>query len=402
MKTLTIQEARAIALAGAGFGRDVQPSNPPLASLEALGITQIDTVNVFARAHYMPAFSRYGTYPVAQLDGLMATDHPAAIEYWAHEASLIPADFYQLFEWRRREYSDKSSADGQFWAANQKLAKWIIDQIRSRGPLSVAELEHEANRSRGGWWGWSDVKRLTVMAFIRGDLIAWGRSGFTRVFDLPERHPELFSRQLGLSDQRLELLHHAAKALGVFTEADLADYYRMKRLAVGPLLQQMVEVGAIEPISVAGSNVYLHSNYANADSSDLIDDSSRQSKSPLLLSPFDPLIWHRPRLEWLWDFEYRIEIYTPEPKRKFGYYSLPLLYQNRLVGRVDLKADRKAKVLFVKSAWHEASLDGRTMTKSEIRQVAGALRGTLDEAATWQTCEKVEIEQRGNLSDYLS
>lgn len=402
MKSLSIQEARAIALTAAGFGPSEPSLTPPQATLEALGITQIDTVNVFARAHYMPTFSRFGAYPPAQLDGLMTTDHPAAIEYWAHEASLIPADYYQLFEWRRREYSDKSSADGQFWAANQKLAKWIIDQIRIRGPLSVADLEHEANKSRGGWWGWSDVKRLTVMAFIRGDLIAWGRSGFTRVFDLPERHPELFTRNLELAEQRLELLKQAARVLGIFTEADLADYYRMKRAAVSPLLKILVASGAVEIVKVGDLSAYLHAEFSDFAVGAETQNRSRNSTQPVLLSPFDPLIWYRPRLEWLWDFEYKIEIYTPEPKRKFGYYSLPLLYQNQLVGRADLKADRKAKVLFVKSIWHEETLDGKAPTKGQLSKLANALGGTLKEAAAWQGCEQISIEPKGNLSGYLS
>lgn len=401
LRSYTLAQARAIALIGSGFGATESVDNPPLKALRHLGLLQIDTVNVFARAHTMPAFSRFGAYPVSQLNELMSSDDPAAIEYWAHEACVIPTGDYQLMGWRREEYVAETDDDSKFWSHHPDLVRWIFREISTRGPLTVAELEHEANRTRGGWWGWSDVKRLTVIAFLRGDLVAWGRSGTTRVFDLAENHPELFATDLTAPEQMKELLFRASRVLGLAREEDLADYYRMKRTRVRPLLKDLVAEGRLMTGMVGETPVFVAPELADLHASDSVDAIGRQASTPLLLSPFDPLVWYRPRVEWLWDFHYRIEIYTPEPKRQFGYYSLPILHRGMLAGRIDLKADRRAKRLIVKAAWHELDSFGKSPRQTDLDRLAKGLIKTLNEAARWQGCESVEIQERGNLADRL-
>lgn len=407
MRSYTLEEARAIALRAAGFGNLDAAANPPAATLRRLGLLQIDTVNVFARAHTMPAFSRYGLHPQNQLAELMSADQPQAIEYWAHEASIIEPETYKLFGWRRNEYVSAGDADSSFWAQNQKLAVWIMREISERGPLTVAELEHEANKPRGGWWGWSDIKRLAVIGFLRGDLVAWGRRGSTRVFDLASNHPDLFKTDLTDTEQQTELLRRAALVLGIAHEQDLADYYRMTRTQARPLLRGLVERGELKLASVGDEQVYLPNEQVDVSSKPGAVETlqgaaeGRQAERPVLLSPFDPLVWFRPRAEWLWDFRYRIEIYTPAPKREFGYYTLPILFENLLVGRIDLKAERKSKTLLVRAAWGETSTFGKAPSKSKLNELAAKLWITLWEAAEWQGCTEIFVEERGNLAELL-
>lgn len=401
LRSYTLEQARALALHGAGFNTTNAVVNPPAAALTQLGLLQIDTVNVFARAHTMPAFSRFGLHPAGQLQSLMSAHEPTAIEYWAHEASVIPTADYALFGWRRAEYIESKSGGAEFWRANQKLVAWIKSEIRERGPLTVVDLEHEANRAKGGWWGWSDVKRLTVIAFLRGELLAWGRRGSTRVFDLAENHPEVLQTDLSYAGQQTELLRRASRVLGIAREQDLADYYRMTRTQARPLIRSLVESGELEVVKVGAETAYLASDYSALEPSGLGGAEAQRRRRPVLLSPFDPLVWFRPRIEWLWDFHYRIEIYTPAAKRQFGYYSLPLLFDDQLVGRVDLKADRKAKSLIVRSAWYEAETFGKAARKVDIQRLARLLPATLREAAAWQGCETIRVENWGNLSEAL-
>lgn len=393
LRSYTLEEARTLALSAAGFGHLDATANPPAATLRRLGLLQIDTVNVFARAHTMPAFSRYGLHPQNQLAELMSADQPQAIEYWAHEASIIEPEAYRLFGWRRNEYVSAGDDNSSFWARNQKLASWIFREISERGPLTVADLEHEANKPRGGWWGWSDIKRLAVIGFLRGDLVAWGRRGSTRVFDLASNHPNLFKTDLTHTEQQTELLLRAARVQGLGREQDLADYYRMTRTQARPLLRGLVERGDLQLASVGDESVYV------AEQAEAL--TGRQAQRPVLLSPFDPLVWFRPRAEWLWDFRYRIEIYTPAPKREFGYYTLPILFENQLVGRIDLKAERKSKTLLVRAAWSETSTFGKAPTKSKLNELAAKLWITLWEAAEWQGCTEIVVEERGNLAELL-
>ena len=402
LRSYTLEEARLLALHGAGFATADAPANPPLAALELLGLLQIDTVNVFARAHTMPAFSRFGGYPVAQLDALMSSEEPKAIEYWAHEACVMPVDDYRLFGWRRAQYISETEADSTFWNQNQKLVDWILAEIENRGPLTVAELEHESNKTRGGWWGWSEVKRLAVIGFLRGDLVAWGRRGTTRVFDLASNHPKVAETPLSHLEQMRELLLKAAKVLGIAREEDLADYYRMRKGDVRPILRDLVAGGDLISAVVDETPVFLSAEFGKLSATEIKALGDRINSSPTLLSPFDPLVWFRPRVEWLWDFHYRIEIYTPAAKRQFGYYSLPILMGEMLAGRIDLKADRKRKQLVVQSAWHELETFGAKPTSAKLKKLANGLGQTLEQAARWQGCDSVKIEPKGNLSTQLA
>ena len=416
MRSFSLEQARAMALEAGGFlpsatdATLIYPARRHLQQLGAVGKTvarngllQIDTVNVFARAHTMPTYSRFGTYPLQELNALMGVDQPELIEYWAHEASLIPAEDYALFGWRRAEYVSDTDSDSSFWSSNPDLVSWMLREIETRGPLTASELEHDASQSRGGWWGWSDLKRLLVAGFLRGDLVAWGRKGSTRVFDLADRHRSIFETTLSLDEQKRELLLRAAWSLGIGREADLADYYRMPKTEARPLLAQLVESGDLQIIDVAGEQAFTPVATTEMSTEHEVGSSSNSAATlrATLLSPFDPLVWYRPRTEWLWGFRYRIEIYTPAAKRQFGYYTLPVLFENQIVGRIDLKTDRKSKTLLVRAAWHELQIDGVEPDAGYLDRICQALANELRTAAEWQGCRAIEVSKAGNLSSRI-
>jgi uncharacterized protein YcaQ len=386
--------ARRIALAAQGFGRAV-PRPPGFRQVagvvDRLGLLQIDSVNVFERSHYLPAFSRVGAYDRALLDRLTTGRRGRMLEYWAHQAAFIPRELWPLFEFRREEYRRSGSEWGGWLVENRTLADWLRGELAANGPMPASDIEHDANERRGPWWGWSDVKRTLEWMFRVGEVVCVERRRFERVYALPEQAlpPELLGEPPSEADAVRQLVGRAASALGIATEADLADYWRMKRAPVRAAIRDLEDAGELLPAEVPGwttggrpTPTWLHRDARRP----------RRLEAAAMLSPFDPVVWFRPRTERLFDFHYRIEIYTPEPDRKFGYYSLPVLIDDDVVGRVDLKSDRRAKVLRVQSAWSEQSAPAETAVR---------LLPVLWQAAAWQGLDDVEVVDRGDLAPAL-
>lgn len=386
--------ARRIALAAQGFGRPLpgSPGTRQVAGVvDRLGLLQIDSVNVFERSHYLPAFSRIGDYDRALLDRLTTGRRGRMVESWAHQAAFIPRELWPLFEFRRQEFRSAGSEWGGWLVENRELADWLLAELAANGPMRASDIEHDANERRGPWWGWSDVKRTLEWMFRVGEVVCVERRRFERVYALPEQvlAPELLREPPAEADAVRELVGRAGAALGIATEADLADYWRMKRAPVREAIRDLEDAGELVPVEVPGwSNggrpapAWVHRDARRP----------RRIEAAAVLSPFDPLVWFRPRTERLFDFHYRIEIYTPEPDRKFGYYSLPVLVDDDVVGRVDLKSDRKAGVLRVQSAWSEPGAPVET---------AARLVPVLWRAAAWQGLDSIEVADRGDLAPAL-
>ena len=390
---ISLKDARMLALAGQGLLASTAPKTV-LETIDTLGVLQIDSVNVFERAHYMPLFSRLGAYDKAELDNLHGGKNPALIEYWAHEASFVRTEHYPLFYYRMEKNQRGTRTSYEKWAdENREFLDWIKNEIRNRGPLSSADFEHERAVRKGSWWGWSDVKRALEYMFMYGELVSGGRESFSRLYALPDQvlAKRIREKEVDPISARKQLLVKAATAHGVGTVKDLSDYFRMNAPFAKNLLNELVEEKKLIEVDVEGFNEKAFAS--KGTNFDIKEAPSRTT----LLSPFDPLVWFRPRSEKLWDFHYRIEIYTPEPKRIFGYYTLPLLHNGRIVGRIDLKNDRQSKTLLVQSAWHEENIAAK-----ELPTIARDLATHLREVAVWQSCETIEVKQKGNLSAALA
>ena len=390
---LSAAAARRIALAAQGFAEkrpekvaDWRRIKPVVARL---GLLQIDSVSVSARAHYMPLFSRLGDYPRALLENAAWGKPRKLFEYWAHEASLLPLETQPLLRWRmERAAAGRGIYGGLATFAREQPAavEAVLARIAAEGPLSSSDFE--APRGAGGWWGWSDTKRALEFLFWAGRITTATRRGFERVYDLPER---VLPRAIvetptpGVEAAHRDLLLHSAQALGVATAADLRDYFRLAPEDVTPRLAEMVEDGTLLPATVEGWRQPAFLNPAARR--------PRRIHAAALLSPFDPLVFERTRTERLFGFRYRIEIYVPAAKRLHGYYVLPFLLGDRLVARVDLKADRKARTLFVLSAHAEphAPLETAEALLTELRRMAG-----------WLGLERLVIQPAGDFGPVLA
>ena len=390
VETLSLPAARRIALAAQGFGM----ARPARALdwgdvrrvLDRIGLLQIDSVNVLARAHYLPLFSRLGPYPRTLLEDAAWGRPRRLFEYWAHEASLLPLELQPLLRWRmaRAERGEGTWGGLKPYAGPRRAeAEAILAQIADRGPLAVSELE--GPRGAGGWWGWSDTKRATEWLFWAGKVTTKTRRGsFERVYDLPERvlpAGVLNAPTPTEADAHRALLAIAGRALGIATTGDLRDYFRLGPDDAKPRIAELVEMGELLPVQVEGWSqpAYLHPGARRP----------RRISARALLAPFDPLIWERSRTERLFGLRYRIEIYTPADKRTHGYYVLPFLLGDRLVARVDLKADRKREVLMVQSAHLE---DGAPADTAEH------LAAELADMARWLDLGRVESANSGWLA----
>ncbi len=378
--SLRIAEARRIALAAQGFGSS-RPTNVTASTVgrvvRNLGLVQIDSVNVLVRSHYFPIFSRVGPYDRAVLERLAYRRPRALFEYWGHEASLLPVQAYPLLRWRMI----RARGHRGMWASMSRVAREqpaLVERLRatiaSEGPMSASAFE--GSRGTGSWWGWSDVKRALEYLFYAGIVsTATRRNSFERVYDLTERviPPAIFeAAEIAESDAQRELVLIAARALGVATEADLRDYFRLDVADAKARIDELVEARALLPVSVEG---WKQQAYLVADRT-----LPRRIEGSALLSPFDSLIWHRPRTLRLFDFDYRLEIYTPAHKRVHGYYVLPYLLDDKLVARVDLKADRIAGILRVIAVHIEP--DAR---EGDVRP---HLERDLDALAAWLNLER--------------
>ncbi|MFC1457693.1 winged helix-turn-helix domain-containing protein [Microvirga arabica] len=354
---ITLAQARRIALAAQGFheGRPAAATKRHVSRvLQRSHLLQIDSVNVLVRAHYMPLFSRLGSYDRGLLEKIAY--HPKkreAFEYWGHEASLIRLDLQPLFRWRMERAARGDGTYGglaRFGREKRAFIEEVRREIETRGPIGAGELSI-GGKGQGSWWGWSDGKRALEWLFWAGQVTTATRRGFERLYDLPERvlpSDILAMPTPSAEEAQRELLRLSIRALGIASERCLRDYFRLEPKDAKARIPELVEAGDLMPVTVKGWDglVYL----------DPQAKVPRRVEARALVSPFDPIVWERTRTERLFDFRYRIEIYTPAEKREFGYYCLPFVLGERIVARVDLKADRAAGNLIVHSVHPEASV----------------------------------------------
>ena len=397
--SLSSAEARRLALASLGFDAS-RPKRAGLAHVGAtarrLGAIQIDSVNVLARAHYLPTFSRYGGYPAPALDEL-AYQRRELFEYWGHAACFLPVEMYPLLRWRM---------EGQVarWAgASPKRLAFIEDvyrEVRDRGQIAAAELT-QGGKSTGPWWGWSDGKLAMEILLSQGRLAVAGRRHFERIYDLTERvlpASALTAPAVEAREAKKQLFLIAARAMGVGTTADIAQYFHVdawwdrqslkgRKARANPqlLVDELVEERRLEPVQVEG---WKRTGYVIPD---VRVPASIDTRA--IVSPFDPILWERKWTNAVFGFAYQIEIYVPAPKRIHGYYVLPFLFGDRFAARADLKADRKASSLIVHAAYLEHGHDDE--------EIAEALGEELHLMARWLGLERIVVGRKGNLSRHL-
>jgi len=394
---LTKLQARRIALAAQGF-TDRPHATPSMRTfdrtLARTGVLQVDSVNVLQRAHYMPLYSRMGPYDVGLLRRAAERRPRRVVEYWAHVQALMPVDLWPLMQHRMEKYRAERGKWG--FTADADLEPRVLAAVRDRGPVTARDLEEEFStgpRTKDNWgWNWSESRKVLDYLYLVGDIAIAGRNNqFEVVYDVPERvlpASVLSAPTPTPQDAVTELVRRAARSHGVASGSCLADYYRL-RLQPAPgqpsakaAIDELVESGELTPVTVQGwkRQAYLHRDARLP----------RRVVARTLLSPFDPLVWERARAEAIFDFFYRIEIYVPPEKRLHGYYVLPFLLGDRLVGRVDLKADRAKRALLVPRAFAEDGAPGQTAEElaAELRRLAG-----------WLDLDDVVVGRHGNLSD---
>jgi uncharacterized protein len=386
---LDLPAARTLLLAAQGLDRRPRrkaSKRDVLATIRRMGALQIDTISVVNRSPYFVLWSRLGAYEPKWLDQLLAEG--ALFEYWAHEACFLPIEDYPLFRnrmldpsWRGWRYSH---------AVMEKHAATvdrIVAGIREHGPVRSAELG-EGRSGSGGWWGWKPEKRILESLFTAGELMIARREGFQRVYDLRERVlPSWSDAQLPSTDAAHRALAlKAVRALGVAKAKWVADYFRMGKKPTPALVRTLANDGALLEVHVEG---WKEPGYIHPEHRALAERAAAGGIKPVLttlLSPFDPVVWDRARGSELFDFEYRIECYTPAPKRVYGYFVLPILRHGALVGRLDAKAHRREGVFEVKAIYLEP---GVRVTNGLVTDVARALA----ECAAWHGTPRIAIRR---------
>jgi len=393
--SLSLAQARRLALAAQGFARAPRGAiglRQLRAQVERLGVLQIDSVNALVRSHYLPAFSRLGHYDPALLDELAwgTPKRRSLFEYWGHEASLLPLELYPLLRWRMRRAADGQGIYRQlaeFGRQQQGLIRRVLQAVREQGALGAGSLSTRSERA-GPWWDWSAEKHALEWLFAAGEVTVAGRRGFERLYDLPQRvlpaalldHPALDE-----AEAQRQLLLRAADALGVASERDLRDYFRLDAADAKLRLAELVEGGELLPVAVQG---WRQPAYCRGEPS-----IPRRIGASALLSPFDSLIWERERTERLFGFRYRLEIYTPPHKRVYGYYVLPFLHHERLLARVDLRSERAQGRLAV----HAVHLEEAVLGEEALHALAAQLRAL----AQWLGLAEVVLNCRLPVSGLL-
>ncbi len=387
---LSIAETRRVALAAQGFA-DPRPTGRIdrrhlRRVLDRIGVIQIDSVNVLVRSQELPLFARLGPHPRSLIQD--ATAAGELFEYWVHEASHVPTEHHHLYRWSMRQ-PHRWAAFRNVMDTRPEYLESVFDHVATNGPVVAGDLKQRVGK-KGTWWDYDDGKVALEALFYSGRLTARRRSNdFARMYDIPERMipADVLARSaVPEVEARKELLVLAAKYHGVGTLTDLCDYHRMKPAVCRPLFAELAEEGRLTPVAVEGwdKQAYMHPEAAIP----------RRVSARALLSPFDPVVWNRERTERIFGFRYRIEIYVPQPKRQYGYYVLPFLLGDELVGRVDLKADRATRTLLVQSAWGEPGIPEG--------DVAGEMYEELRLLAGWLQLERIEIVGRGDLSAALT
>lgn len=392
---MSLTDARHAAIAAQGLARP-RPATVGMrhvdATIQRMGVLQIDSVNVLTRSQFLPLFSRLGPYDQSLLAAAAGKRPRRITEYWAHQAAFIPVASHPLFRWRMASYATEAWGSIQQAGEHAALISDVLAAVGELGPSTsrrlTAVLGHVPNTTKEHWgWNWSVVKAVCEYLFFAGELLVVERnSQFERVFDLAENvlpRDVLEAPTPSENEAMRELVRIAARAHGVATDKCLADYWRTRLAPTRRAIRELVEEGALEPVTVEGVPAYLSPGTAVP----------RKVAARALLSPFDPLVWRRDRTEWLFGFRYRIGIYTPAAQRVHGYYVLPFLLHGALVGRVDLKADRAAGKLLVQSAWEEAGAPTET---------AGELAEELRIMAGWLGLDDVRTVLRGDLAADLA
>ena len=378
LDSLSIADARALALAAQGFDTARPKTKATQRHVDALisrlGVIQIDSVNVLVRSQELPLFSRLGNHNRNAIP--KATEQQKLFEYWGHEAAHLPVEIHPLFRWKMeaaRLGKAKHWGLTSFYDDNKAFVKRMLKHVEKNGPTTSRELSTRTEK-KGTWWDWDEAKVALEYLFLTGQLMSRGRgTDFARIYDTPERvlpKDVLNAPTPKEHDARKQLLVRSAIAQGVATASDLADYYRQKPATVKPLIAELVEEGELRVAAVDGwtEKAFVHHRAKLP----------KQLHATALLSPFDSLVWCRPRNERLFNFHYRIEIYTPKEKRKFGYYVLPFMMNGEMVGRVDLKADRANSKLLVLSVHTEKGVKRSTIND--------ALNNELRTMASWLDC----------------
>lgn len=380
--------ARRLILSSSGMADGTPPGEPDVRHfrrvMRRLDLVQLDSVNVSARTHYWVFFARLGAYDRDRLDDWLwrSGEH---FEYWAHEASILPQESFRLMAHRMRDADPKGRA-ASLMEEHPGYVESVLDEVRRRGPLTVRDLSDPGERT-GPWWGYGRGKIALEWHFRTGAVNIADRPNFHRVYDVTERVVADRHRgdELDRDDAIVALLERSALALGIGTLADIADYYRIRMPDARRLFPRVLEGGSVFAVEVAG---WGETAYRHVDAT-----IPRRVEGTALLSPFDPLIWHRDRALRVFGMHYRIEIYVPEEQRVHGYYVLPFLMDGEIVARVDLKTDRKAGVLRVQAAHLEPGRNRDEVT----RRLATHLRVT----ARWLECRSIEVTRRGDLAEDL-
>jgi len=396
--TLTNEEARRLAIAAQGLARP-RPAGPIgprhlRALFETVGQMQLDTINVLERTQFLVPFSRFGDYPRETLHALTGP-HGDLFEYWGHAVALLPMAHYPLFRWRMAQ--EGTVGDRPVYAARREQFRRehagyiaaVFAEVRARGPLTARQLSDPRPRD-GEWWARRSFGRVALeYLFLRGDLAGWRTPAFERVYDLPERViPDEVRAQPApaAEDAQRRLVAIAARALGVATTSDLAAYYALKPQIVRRCITELVDAGELVAVTVDG---WKDPAYALPGAR-----TARLTRThATLLSPFDSLIWERARTLRLFGFDYRIEVYVPESKRRYGYFVMPLLLGDRLVARFDVKADRSASALQVRGSYVEPDIDARS--------IADAAADELESMRRWLGLDRLVVARRGNLAAAL-
>lgn len=396
---ISAAEARRLALTSLGFGvaRPARAGIPHVrATATRLGAIQIDSVNVLARAHYLPTFSRYGPYATSALDDL-AHARRELFEYWGHAACFLPIDLYPLMRWRMENQVAAWSGLG---AKKRAFIDTVFREVEERGPIAAGELSN-GGKSKGPWWGWSDGKEALEFLFRQGRLAVAARRNFERLYDVPQRVlPDAVLRagSIPVADAKKALIVRAARAMGVGTVKDIAQYFHIDawwdRLSVNGrrppakthvLFDELVEERRLQRARVEG---WAQPAFAVPGARLPASVDVRA-----IVSPFDPILWERKWTKAVFGFDYQIEIYVPGPKRIHGYYVLPFVMGDRFAARVDLKADRQRSQLIVHAAYVEPGF--------APRKVAIALARELRSIAGWLSLESFAIGAKGNLAQTL-
>ena len=389
LRTFSLDEARSIALSAQGFAVSrPAPGTVDLTDLDrvmrTVNIVQIDTINVLVRTQYLPFFSRLGPYPLEMLHRY-AYEERKLFEYYAHAAALTPMEHLPLLRHRMSEWKPWRQ-----WAEimdeSPGLLEATLHEIQTNGPMQVADFDHKGDRY--GYWGTSTTKLILETLMFQGRFAVSDRINSARRYELIERvvPDSILSTDLSRDEARRQMMKLAISSLGVATDYDLADYYRIRRAETQELVKSLVETGEIERVEVEG---IAPPTYAVPG----IEAPSKPLNVCAIVSPFDSVAWYRNRLEWFFDFYYKIEIYVPPKKRRYGYYVLPFILGNRFVARVDLKADRKASVLRVPGAFLEEGCD------EEI--VSIRLASELRLMADWLGLDRIVVGRRGKLTRAL-